>query len=91
MSKGENEKEIDVGRTTTLSPSKENPEQILPNVTIHYSKESGGKNGSGNDEGTTIAEENGQIFPNAEIVSSPKEEISLGSKEKAMQEQPKEV
>lgn len=84
MSRGEKEKEIDVGRTTTLSPSKENPEQVLPNVTVQYHKENG-------DEGATIAEENGQLFPNTGTVSGSKEEISLESWEKAMQDQAKEV
>jgi hypothetical protein len=90
LSKREKEREIDVGRSTTLSPNEEKPDQVLPNVTVQYSKESGEKSGSGNDEGTTIAEENGQIFLNTEYTSSPKEEISLEI-EKAMQEQAKEA
>lgn len=92
LSKGEKEKEIDVGRTTTtLTPSEENVEQVLPNVTVHYNKESGGQYHHGNDEDITIAEEMGQMFPDTEIVSSPTKEISLGGEEKAMPRQAKVV
>ena len=82
--------EIDVGRTTTLSPSDEKPEQILPKVTVRHS-EASGRGNNGNDEGTTIAEEDGQMSQNNEIVSSPEKEVSLGSQEKAMREHAKEV
>jgi len=89
LSHGEKE-EIDVGRTTTLSPSEEKPEQLLPNVTVRATRSQNGgivhgSSGSMNDIDTVI-EENERIITNEEIVSSPTEEVSLGSQRKAMQQ-----
>jgi hypothetical protein len=87
LSHGEKE-EIDVGRTTTLSPSEENPEQLLPNVTVRGTRSQNGGivRGSKNsmkDIDTAIE----SIITNEEIVSSPTQEAALWSEEKAMQQQ----
>jgi hypothetical protein len=87
LSHGEKE-EIDVGRTTTLSPSEENPEQLLPNVTVRGTRSQNGgivhgSRNSMNDIDTAIE----RIITNEEIVSSPTQEVALGSQEKAMQQQ----
>jgi hypothetical protein len=87
LSHGEKE-EIDVGRTTTLSPSEENPEQLLPNVIVRGTRSQNGGivRGSKNsmkDIDTAIE----SIITNEEIVSSPTQEAALGSEEKAMQQQ----
>lgn len=90
LSHGEKE-EIDVGRTTTMSPSEENPEQLLPNVTVRgtRSQNSGIMHGSRNSMSDidTAIEENEGIITNREIVSSPTQEVALGSQEKEMQQQ----
>lgn len=78
LSHGEKE-EIDVGRTMTLSPDSERPEQVLPNVTVQ-----GSNDGSSDSERTATMEmnERGFIgFMDRKIVESP-EEISLGTKER---------
>lgn len=72
-----------------MSPSEEKSEQVLPNVTVQSSRVSGSVRGS-RDSGnlcTTIAEGNGTVFPNKEVVSSPEKEIALGDQEKAMQKE----
>ena len=84
MTNGEKE-EIDIGRTITLSPSEENPEQILPNVTVQDSPDSITAHESANH--STIVEEIEPAFMNEEFVSSYEKGISLESREKPMRKQ----
>jgi hypothetical protein len=79
LARGKKE-EFDIGRTTSLSPDQEKPEQILPLVTVQGS---GGTIGDGEKNGTKNG--NGYIPPNKEVVKSPVEETNLGKFEKSMQ------
>jgi len=72
--------QIDVGRSTVLTPDGEKPEQVLPKAIVRDRKE-------GSDltltEGVMV---NGhKNFAEQRLVASPKQEISLGTHEKLMQ------
>ena len=77
--------EVDVGRKPTLSPDHEKPEQVLPTVTVRQNQNSHERTDDGEKTGSM---ENGTVFPNEEMVKSPKEEVSLGSLEKTIKMPP---
>jgi hypothetical protein len=78
-SHGEKE-EMDVGRNTTLTPDIENPEQVLPTVTVQGSRD------SRNDTESTVTEDvDRHVLATKDIVDSPTEEVNLGAlQEKSM-------
>jgi len=80
--------EIDIGRTTTLTPSEEKPEQVLPNVTVQDCQDSvTAQNRRDSTNYNAAGEENARVFTNKEIVSNLDRDNSLESQEKAMQKQ----
>lgn len=62
--------EKDVGRRTTLSPSGERPEQVIPNVTVQSSQDR-------SDDSTTPVDFEKSVLGMGDIAESPIEEKSF--------------
>ena len=77
--------EVDVGRSTSVSPDREKPEQVLPVVTMRNSRDNDKPEGSD----STLIEyglPTGHTkLARRELVKSPEQETSLGTLEKMMQ------
>jgi len=65
----EGKEEKDVGRTTTLSPSDERPEQVIPNVTVQSSSQH-----RAHDDSIMPLDFEGTVLGRRDIAESPIEE-----------------
>lgn len=62
------EKEKDLGKTTTLTPTREKSEQVIPSLDNYETVEDADK---------TISSENGLAFASIGVAKSAQEEVSL--------------
>jgi len=89
LSNGEKE-EVDVGRSSSLTPDREKPEQVLPNVIVRDSRDSEQKEGSDSTLTDGVMVNGHKKFAEKRLVESPTQEISLRTHEKMMRLQAEE-